>query len=165
MVGVLYIINEWMDKHKYINLPHMCGSVLIVYLTQIWHCLNYYTFDIKSLHIWLENFPAPSALTLYIFITFRLLLIFCWSIYILESVWQNRTGILIWNLQVNLGRTYISISGLLIYDYGASSSVNERAQVCQPLTAVLFSFAELCGPDCICSKTPELTLLIVIITS
>lgn len=171
MVGILDIFDEWMDKHRCISLPHMCGSILIVYSAQIWHCLDYCTFDIKSLHIWLGKFPIPSALTLYLdFLQVSWLLLFiCWSKYSLESVCQNYIGILISNLWINLGGIYIFIVlGLLMYDYVASS-VSERAwmriHICQPSPPVLLASVELCVPDCTCRMALELNLLSVIITS
>lgn len=63
-----------MDKRKYISLPHMCGFVpghaFSSHHSNCLSCTNkalsYQSFDIKSLHICLGNFPAPFAPTLYL---------------------------------------------------------------------------------------------------
>ena len=95
---------------------------------------------------------------------------FCWPTYILESVCQNRIGILVWNLWIHLWRIHIfTILGLLVCVAG--SSARERAwmrtQVCQPSTPALLAVADLCGPHYTCTygRTPELTLLSGTVTS
>lgn len=162
MVGVLDVFDKWMDKHRCISLPHMCGSIPIVYSAQIWHCLNYCIF----ISCWESSlFLLPWHYILTFFRVSWLLLFF----YSLESVCQNCIGILISSSWINLGRIHIfRVLGLLMYGYGASS-VSERAwmwtHICQPSTPVLFTSAELCIPDCTCGMALELNLLSVIITS